>query len=309
LTVTASTRDLLSSGSDPDTDPLVLNTHRVSDLALGVPGSEPVLPNLLYDNTPREPGPEGIGYITVFDGKWWIQDWDPPNNFYTLEADIEDNISAISTNVRVIWDTNVASQYIDNGLWLPPFEDSIPLNGFNGLVPAANPLVNLGIIVNSGGDPAQFTVDTTDPEFVNEVEIEFFIQFNAITPEFYSARLERPTASDWYRSVRPWAFGIHRAKGNQKGNVTLYNNVIKPTAGEQAKLYYILKRSGPVTIQVFTLAGDIVRVLYRGSLGAGQHSTAWDGRNTGGRVVAKGLYFIRIVAPGIDETRKVLVVK
>jgi fibronectin-binding autotransporter adhesin len=35
----------------------------------------------------------------------------------------------------------------------------------------------------------------------------------------------------------------------------------------------------------------------------------WDGRNSGGRIVAKGIYFIRIVAPDIDETRKVLVVK
>jgi hypothetical protein len=35
----------------------------------------------------------------------------------------------------------------------------------------------------------------------------------------------------------------------------------------------------------------------------------WDGRNRGGRDVARGIYFIKVVAPGVEETRKVLIVK
>jgi hypothetical protein len=35
----------------------------------------------------------------------------------------------------------------------------------------------------------------------------------------------------------------------------------------------------------------------------------WDGRNLSGDPVARGMYFIRIVAPGIDEIRKVIVVR
>jgi len=50
-------------------------------------------------------------------------------------------------------------------------------------------------------------------------------------------------------------------------------------------------------------------VLYRGQRTAGEYSTSWDGRNRGNRVVARGVYFIKIVGPGINEIRKVLVVK
>jgi hypothetical protein len=95
----------------------------------------------------------------------------------------------------------------------------------------------------------------------------------------------------------------------QKGNVAITNNVINPTAGEQTRLLYQLESDGNVTIQVFNLAGDIVAVLHSGRQPAGEYDVFWDGRNSGGRIVAKGIYFIRIVAPDIDETRKVLVVK
>ncbi|NLJ44980.1 MAG: hypothetical protein GX430_00235, partial [Treponema sp.] len=65
----------------------------------------------------------------------------------------------------------------------------------------------------------------------------------------------------------------------------------------------------PVTITVFTLDGDVVRSLQRGTLGVGDYTASWDGRNRAGDPVAPGMYFIRIVAPGIDEIRKVMVVR
>jgi flagellar hook assembly protein FlgD len=57
------------------------------------------------------------------------------------------------------------------------------------------------------------------------------------------------------------------------------------------------------------LDGNLVQVLYRGSRPAGEYVDSWDGKNRGGRVVARGMYFIRIVGPDIDEIRKVMVVK
>jgi flagellar hook assembly protein FlgD len=64
-----------------------------------------------------------------------------------------------------------------------------------------------------------------------------------------------------------------------------------------------------VTILVFDLSGSIVNVLQRGSQSPGQYTTAWDGKNRGGRSVARGIYFVRVVGPGFDEIRKVLVVR
>ena len=95
----------------------------------------------------------------------------------------------------------------------------------------------------------------------------------------------------------------------QRGEVTILHNVINPNYGEQTNLEYTLTQGGMVTINVFDLAGDLVNTLYSGQRSPGQYSTSWDGRNFSGQVVARGIYFIRVVAPGVDEFRKVLVVK
>ena len=42
---------------------------------------------------------------------------------------------------------------------------------------------------------------------------------------------------------------------------------------------------------------------------AGDHIYFWDGKNNGGNPVARGIYFVRIAGPDIDEIRKILVVK
>ncbi len=108
--------------------------------------------------------------------------------------------------------------------------------------------------------------------------------------------------------VRPFAYDLHSVI-QQRGEVTITNNVINPASGQLAYLHYVMASAGSVTITVFSLSGDIVAVLARGSQAAGEYTTAWNGKDRGGSIVARGVYFIRVVGPGIDETRKVLVVK
>jgi flagellar hook assembly protein FlgD len=74
-------------------------------------------------------------------------------------------------------------------------------------------------------------------------------------------------------------------------------------------LMYEIDRPGMVSIVVFSLDGSVVRVLHRGRMANGEYSTTWDGRNNTGDIVARGIYFVRFVAPGIDEYRKVIVAK
>jgi len=87
------------------------------------------------------------------------------------------------------------------------------------------------------------------------------------------------------------------------------NNVINPEIGEKTTLLYQMSDSGIATVQVFALDGSSVRVLYRGRQAAGEYQATWDGRNESGRVVARGPYFIRVSAPGVDEIRTVMIVK
>jgi flagellar hook assembly protein FlgD len=87
------------------------------------------------------------------------------------------------------------------------------------------------------------------------------------------------------------------------------SNIIDPRRGESTRLAYTLEKSGRVTILVADLDGDIISVLQRGTQPAGDHAVSWDGRNRSGRPAAPGVYHIKIVGPGINEVRKILLVR
>ena len=146
-----------------------------------------------------------------------------------------------------------------------------------------------------------FLIPEADPEVVTGAEIEFILRIG----DLYCARVLNPADP---RTVAPWSFRL-RDITLQKAGVTILNNAINPLKGEKTIITYELQQAGMVTVQVFDLEGDIVQVLFRGRQGAGSYSFTWDGKNRGGRVVARGMYFIRVVAPGIDEMRKVLIAK
>ena len=78
---------------------------------------------------------------------------------------------------------------------------------------------------------------------------------------------------------------------------------------EEAVVQVEMKESGNLNVFVMTLDGNIVKRLAHGRVNAGTHYYKWNGTNVGGRSVARGMYFVRVVGPGIDETRKVMCVK
>jgi hypothetical protein len=57
---------------------------------------------------------------------------------------------------------------------------------------------------------------------------------------------------------------------------------------------FALPKDAPMDLTVFDQAGRRVRELMRGTLPAGDHATAWDGRDGAGRRVPSGLYFYRL---------------
>ena len=70
-----------------------------------------------------------------------------------------------------------------------------------------------------------------------------------------------------------------------------------------------MNEDGNLNIYVMTADGSIVKRLSHGRTTAGTHYYKWNGTNNSGNGVARGIYFIRVSGPGIDETRKVLCVK
>jgi hypothetical protein len=109
-------------------------------------------------------------------------------------------------------------------------------------------------------------------------------------------------------SLDLWSFTLV-ALQRQRGGATILNNVINVNNREQTVVEVDVPRDGSLLVQVMTLDGNIVKILQKGRVSSGLHYYKWDGTNNGGNAVARGMYFIRIVGPDIDETRKVMAVK
>ena len=121
----------------------------------------------------------------------------------------------------------------------------------------------------------------------------------------YALRLKDPNDP---ASIDLWSFDIASVK-RQAGGASILNNVINVNTGEQTLIKVDTERAGSLSVIVMTLDGDVLKILHSGRVEKGEHIYKWDGRNANGEPVARGLYFIRIVGPDIDETRKVMAVR
>ena len=44
-------------------------------------------------------------------------------------------------------------------------------------------------------------------------------------------------------------------------------------------------------------------------MAAGHHTLTWNGQDGDGRDVASGVYFVRVLARGLDETHKIMCIR
>jgi hypothetical protein len=70
-----------------------------------------------------------------------------------------------------------------------------------------------------------------------------------------------------------------------------------------------LREDGRATVEVFDLAGRRVARLADGPRSAGEHAVAWDGRDDSGRPVPAGVYFCRLRAGGIEDARRLVLLR
>ena len=297
------------------------NAHRVSDLALGITGSGIVQPASAASRT-KPVGDSGVGTITEFDGTGFLEDDD-----IRIQAVRRKLPDTAASPPELFYDNSVSASFRSNGLWLPSFSEGNdpagvrrPHGTFSGLVPrpwngARRSRTQKPLRVTSSSTLFEYEIKAADPKIVNNADLEFLFYMPGHEVggrgfgNLYAARLIDDTAADWYRGVRPWGFLI-RDLVTQAGGVTVLNNIINPMRSEAASLHYEVTEGGTVTIQVFDLSGNLVEILQRGYQAPGEYSVSWNGRNRGGGIVARGIYFIRYVGPGrIDQIRKVLVVK
>jgi hypothetical protein len=202
---------------------------------------------------------------------------------------------------------SAAARHGTEGLWLPAPPAAPPFKGISGLTPryyAANRAVGRP----QGGNLYHFGIPVST--LLPEGTLEFYFRLVGAGPgsDLFVARLDEASALPWYRRIKPFAIQITDLP-RQRGGVTIFNNVINPVRGDSVMVSCILDTGGRITAQVFSMDGTLIKTLVNGVRGAGNVTLSWDGKNAGGRAVARGLYFIRVVAPDIDEIRKVMVVR
>jgi hypothetical protein len=93
----------------------------------------------------------------------------------------------------------------------------------------------------------------------------------------------------------PTAFALSAPRPNPSGGSTTVELAVP--AGK-----------GKAKVAVYDLLGRRVADLAEQAT-PGRHRVTWDGRDSGGRRVAAGVYFVRLEAPGTKETRKITLLR
>jgi hypothetical protein len=276
---------------------IVGETHRLTDIGIG-------LTEILYGsdgvNEPGLLGPQtGALRSEGFDGTGRLLDKD-----ITIATWI--NLPTAPGSLALYYDVNPSDDMMPKAfndatgsslkLWLPSV-----LSGFNLSGDQDARALSPTVITDAARLFRNFLIPESDSEIVPGAKVQLIMQYEGL----FCARL---TNEADITSLAPWSFVVAETR-KQRGGVTILNNVIDSNKREKTIVQVEVPKSGNVVIQVFTLDGNIVKVLERGRKGGGTYSYYWDGTNGAGNPVARGIYFIRVVGPDMDEIRKVLVVK
>ena len=70
-----------------------------------------------------------------------------------------------------------------------------------------------------------------------------------------------------------------------------------------------LASPGQVSITVYDVSGRMIRSLVNSHLSSGMHEVTWNGRDRSGATAASGVYFYRLVAGEILQTRKMVLLR
>jgi glucose/arabinose dehydrogenase len=89
----------------------------------------------------------------------------------------------------------------------------------------------------------------------------------------------------------------------------LQQNVPNPFNPETTITFNVPEGSAGVRLEVLDVRGHLVRTLVEGPQPVGSKTVAWNGTDTEGRVMPAGVYFYRLRAGHLDQTRKMVLLK
>ncbi len=85
----------------------------------------------------------------------------------------------------------------------------------------------------------------------------------------------------------------------------LFQNQPNPFSPE-TQIAFDLPQAGPVELVICSVDGRLIRRLVKDTREAGRYTASWNGRDDEGEKVGGGIYFYRIIAPGVEESRRMI---
>ncbi|MEI6386903.1 MAG: FlgD immunoglobulin-like domain containing protein, partial [Spirochaetota bacterium] len=290
-------------------------SHRLSDIGLSVVEVNAATDGVHDVKDPLNPWTLGIeadtptsalGALRVFDGSGRLLDRDI-TVYSSLDPALKGKSRFEQLPLQLSYDIAPSTIYKPfiaitgrdetiGSVWLPGI-----LSAFND---RANTEARTITSFWNGGSTSllrSFRIPGNDPEMKTGAKLGFLFSLG----DLFCLRATDPNDPRQFDLFR---FAIDEVK-TQRGGVTIQSNVIDPTKGERTAIQVVLPQAGTLTVTIFTLDGDLVKKVFNDRQAAGSYTFFWDGRNLSGDAVARGVYFIRVVAQGIDEIRKVMVVR
>jgi hypothetical protein len=84
-----------------------------------------------------------------------------------------------------------------------------------------------------------------------------------------------------------------------------YPNPFNPST----TIKYSIKTNAHVSLNIYNVAGQLVRTLVDGDMNAGAYTETWNGRSNTGNPVSSGVYFYKLVTKNFSMTKKMVLLK
>jgi hypothetical protein len=171
-------------------------------------------------------------------------------------------------------------------------------------------------LVRAGGTPGPFPAET--PVYAGSINwAEALFEVNDLTG---TVQFRFRFGSDGATALEGWYIddvefigsGSDPSATDEVVPVRLYPEIAQnqPNPFHPATtIRFALPQRSDVRLSVYDPAGRLVRTLVNGAVEPGTHYAVWDGRTESGKLAGSGVYFYRFEAPGVVETRKMVLAR
>jgi len=111
---------------------------------------------------------------------------------------------------------------------------------------------------------------------------------------------------EWVQTIfQGWTSGVGEVPLASATIDAIYPNPFNPNTS----IAFSLRDAGPVRVEIFSVGGQLVRVLLNDATSAGEHTLRWDGTDQAGLPAASGAYLCRVRSGAGTDTQPLTLLK